>query len=216
MPAELPTPLYIFTEQGVQIKIVGAAKETRKPIIVYDKEMYRDRPTPVVGGAAIGDPATGNSVSIAGGVDPTTTTTSGTSITAKGASSVLQEDDYTHVPKRYIPKLDTLIEFWDGELVGEAMTISVTTTMSSGVITVPSAQLLTPGQGISGVGIPAGTVILSILSQANGLISSTTATMSQVATAAGTVAAILTGSNKVGEVLQSEFVSWGSEISTPI
>jgi hypothetical protein len=211
----LPNPLYAILETGVQVEIVGAAKQTRKPIIVYDGTTYRDTPSLVVGGAA-GALGASASASVSGGVNPTVSLDSVTgSAEAVGAASVSQEDAYTHIPQRFIPRLDTLSEFWDADTVGLAMTMSVTTASGSAVITVPDATLLTPGQGISGTGIPANTTILSILSQSAGVITTTTAVMSQQATATGTVSATLTGSNKVGEFMQSEFIAWGSGISTP-
>lgn len=208
----LVTPLYALLEGGTQVKIVGAFKQTRKPIIVWDKEMYRDTPTAVVGGIA-GVGGTDTLISVAGGVNPTASGDVTDYVSAD--TSVEQEDAFTHVPKRYVPKLDTLVEFWDADTVGLAMTLSVTTVSGSGEITVPDAQLLTPGQGITGTGIPAGTVILSILSQSNGVIDTTVAVMSQQATATGTAAATLTGSNKVGEFMQSEFLDWGGENTIP-
>lgn len=213
----LPNPLFVLLEGGTQVKIENAVRRTRKPIIVYDKETFRDTPTAVVGGAAVADVVNNpQGVSIAGGVDPTAEDPESNGFfRLLGASSVLEEDAYLHVPKRYIPKLDTLVEFWDAETVGLAMTMSVTTVSGSAVITVPDAQLLTPGQGITGTGIPANTIILSILSQTNGVITTTTAVMSQQATASATVAATLTGSNQVGEFMQSEFLDYGSENSIP-
>lgn len=211
----LPSPLYAILETGVQVKIEGAAKQTRKPIIVYDGTTYRDTPSLVVGGAgaAFGADA---AVSVSGGTSQTVTTVGATSIEIVAPSSVELEDAYTHIPQRFIPRLETLSEFWDDDTVGLAMTMTVTTVSGSAVITVPDATLLTPGQGITGTGIPAGTIILNILSQAAGVITTTTAVMSQQATASGSVAAVLTGSNKVGEFMQSEFVAWGSSISTPV
>lgn len=219
----LPTILYALLENGNQIKIENAVVETRKPLVIYDTEMYRDKPSLVVGGAGlVGATADPFEMTIAGGATQTVTKhpTEGDGVGGYvdivAPSSVVQEDDYTHIPKRYIPKMDTICEFWDAATVGLAMTMSVTTASGSAVITVPDATLLTPGQGISGTGIPAGTTILSILSQSAGVITYTTATMSQQATATGTVAATLTGSNKVGEFKYSEFLGYGSEISTPM
>lgn len=216
-----PAILYALLENGNQIQIKNAVVQTQKPLIIYDTETYRDTPSLVTGGAA-GTIATSGQlpvVQIAGGVNPTVSQTSPSAsiyfVEATGASSVSEEDAYKHVPKRFVPKLDTICEFWDDTLVGLAMTISVTTTLNSATITVPDATLLTPGQGITGTGIPAGTIILNILSQSNGVITTTTAVMSQQATAAGTVAGTLTGSNLVGRFKYSEFLGWGSQISTP-
>lgn len=217
----LPAILYVAIETGLMIKVVGAFRETRKPIIVFDKEMYRDSPPVVTGGAfgAANDASDSSYLSgaIAGGMNPTVTFgVTPATITAVGNASTEEDDSVTHVPKRYIPKLDTLVEFWDADTVGTAGTISVTTTLNSGIITVPDASQLTPGQGIASANFPAGTVVLSIFTQADGVIDATKAVVSQAATIASTVAATLTGSNKVAEVMQSEVLGWGSEISVPL
>lgn len=213
-----PTTLYAYLEGGIQVKITGAVRETRKPVITWDKEKYRDTPSLVVGGAAGTDSNAApevTSAQISGGVNPTVTFDGSGTIEVTGASSVLQEDAYTHIPKRNVPKLDELVEYWDSETVGDAMTLSVTTVSGSAVITVPDAQLLTPGQAIAGTGIPLGTVILDILSESAGVITKTTAVMSQQATGTATVSATLTGGNRVGKYKESEFLGWGEEISTP-
>jgi len=86
----------------------------------------------------------------------------------------------------------------------------------SAEITVPDASLLTPGQAISGTNIPTNTVILSIFIITNGDYPDTTkAMMSRKATNSGTSEATLTGSNKVGEIMQSEFTNWGKTNSMP-
>ncbi len=211
-----PSPLFLLLEGGNQLKIVDAVAETRKPIVINDKSVYRDSPTPVIGGAAAVN--ADGSISVQGGVTQTVTDPAGTvPLNIVTTTSVIQEDAFTHIPMRQVSKLDTLIEFWDDTTVGVAMVMSVTTVSGSGVITVPNAELLTPGQGITGTGIPAGTVITSILAYDNttGLITKTTATMSQQATGTATVAGTLTGSNKVGECLESEFICFGTELSYP-
>lgn len=217
----LPDPLFVFLEGGSQTKIVGALRVTRKPIVVYDKEMYRDSPPVVTGGAyaASNDITDSQTISgsIAGGIDPTITLgVTPSTLQIVGSASTEQDDSYTHIPKRYVPKLDTLIQFWDALTPGQAMTISVTTVSGNATVTVSDATLLTPGQGITGAGIPAGTTILNFITQAAGVISTTAVVLSQQAIATATVEATLTGGNLLGEVMQSEFISWGSENSYPI
>jgi hypothetical protein len=66
---------------------------------------YRDKPPIVVGGASISGEGVSRAVaaSVAGGVDPDVAITSVTNtVSAKGASSVLQDDDFTHVDLRFI------------------------------------------------------------------------------------------------------------------
>ncbi len=115
-----------------------------------------------------------------------------------------------------------MVEFWDSETeVGLAHQQTVTTVTGSAIITVPNAELLTPGQSISGPDttiIPANTIILKILTiLSDGTIPVlTSAVMSKEAIGAGgKVNATFGGSNKVGEFMQSEFVGWASEVSIP-
>lgn len=214
----MPTPLFAILDNGQQVKIENALRRTRKPIVVFDKEKYRDKPTPVVASAGAVDAAAISAVAGVAGIGfDVTEELAGDMILVAGQSSIVEEDDFTHVPKRNVPKLDTLVEFWDDEdLVGLEMKMSVTVAMDSAEITVPDATLLTPGQKISAATlIPADTIILSILSEADGVIDTTKAKISQAATGDGTVLATLEGSNLVGEFKESEFLAWGEEISTP-
>lgn len=61
---------------------------------------YRDKPPIIVGGAA-GLLGASGQIAIAGGTDPQVTLGAGT-ITIEGDSSVLQDDDFTHEPLRFI------------------------------------------------------------------------------------------------------------------
>jgi hypothetical protein len=197
------------------LEIVGAVRLTRRDIITYDQEMFRDIPPLVVGGAAIAQSGISIAAQIAGGVNPTAVEDTGNFI-VEGASSVLQSDDYLHIPKRYIPKLDTIYEFWDSEDVGLAMTMSITTTLNSAVITIPDGNMLVPGQEIVATGVPANTILLAVFSQTNGIITRTTAVMSQQATGAATVAGTLSGgANLLGEFRRSEFIGWGTNVTIP-
>lgn len=224
----LPSPLFAFLEGGAQVKIESAGRVTRKPVVIFEKSVYRDKPSLITGNAsvmALATPFTVSAQALESGLVPTIETSEDpllpdlTVAKVNGPSSVLEEDDYNHIPMRQVPKLDTLVEFWDSEtLVGLAMEMTVTTTNGSAIITVPNAELLTPGQAISdgGVLIPASTIILKILNVVNGEYPTLTyAVMSKKALGAGDADAVLTGSNKVGEYRESEFIGWGSEISMP-
>ena len=213
----MPT-LYAMLETGVQLKIEGAFTETRKEILVFDKQVYRDTPPQVGsgGGVQVNDA----SLNVNGGTTPTITTPGGfTGSTISSPSAVLQDDNFTHIPMRLVPKLDTLVEFWADGDVGLAMNIAATLVNGSATITVPNSRLLTPGQGISGNNIPSTTIILSILAFNNttGLINTTDVIMSNAATASGNTTAILTGGAiKVGEFMQSEFLGWAESVTTPM
>lgn len=221
-----PPILFALLEGGTQVKIVGAQLRTRRNIIVYDKEVFRDVPPPVAAAAIVGPLSGGlgpvDEASISGGVqvvDATTETGWSGGYMMKSDSSILQDDNYTHNKKRHVAKIDTLVEFWDDEDgggPGMAMEMEVTTVLGNATITVPDSHLLVPGQSIVAEGsIPAGTKILSTITENDGTITRTTAIMSKKATAAGSVVATLGGSNLVGEFMQSEFIDWGDENSLP-
>lgn len=218
---QLPELLVAVLEGGNTVKIENAKTETRKEIVVYDTEKYRDKPTPVVEVGKAAFDGAGVSGMIAefdniSGVDVTLEETTN-AVVFRGTSSIPQEDDYTHTPKRNVPKIDTLVEFWDDEdgKVGLEMEMDIETVDGEWEITVPNSRLLTPGQSIAGVGIPLGAIILEIITEQNGVITTNKAMMSKRATATGEVAATLTGANKVGEFLQSQFMGWGNDISMP-
>jgi hypothetical protein len=222
MARELPELIVAILEGGFTVKIEGAKTMTRKEIVVYDKEKYRDKPTPVVAvaKAAYNDTGFASTVEFenVSGVDPAISSElTDKALVFNGVSSIPQEDDYTHTPKRNVPKLDTLVEFWDDDegLVGLQMEMDVTTVDGSAEITVPDSRLLTPGQAISGTNIPLGAIILGIITEQNGVITTTKAMLSKKATASGEDAVTLTGANKVGEFMQSEFMAWGNYISMP-
>lgn len=222
----LPSPLFAFLEGGVQLKIVGAVRVTRKPIIVFDKEMFRDKPTPISAAASGSNDGSGASLmtnSVQSGVEASVVPGID-SLSVTSTSSVVQEDDYLHKAKRYIPKLDTLVEFWDSETeVGMAYEGKVTLDAAAGsaIIQVPNAELLTPGQSISdgGVAIPSNTIILKILEVVNdGTFPTLTYALMSKGSISGegtSVDVVFGGSNKVGEFMQSEFIGWGSEVSIP-
>lgn len=95
---------YYFRDTNGRIsQINGVTKITFATPLIADG-WYRDKPPIVVGGAAAS--ASGGVFTdielqavIAGGVQPTST---GGTVTATGASSVLQDDDYTHAELRFI------------------------------------------------------------------------------------------------------------------
>lgn len=220
-----PSTLYNLLESGLQGKVTSALRMTRKLIVIFEADTYRDSPPvlPGVAGALVVDTGADPNVAFqVSGCAPEPTVavaqvaaTTSYSVTAKGASSTLQDDAYTHVPKRFIPKLATLVEFWDSEVVGHALTMTVTTTSGSATITVPDSEILTPGQAVSGTGIPTGAKVLSTLTQSNGVITRTTAVLTHKCTGSADVEATFTGGNKVGEFLQKEHIGWCAELSTP-
>lgn len=218
-----PANLYGYQEDGSQVNILTALAVTRKRQL-WSENCYRDSFSAAFMGAAIPNPAqTADSVSGAQLVnelqtsDLYSTLVPATLTAIAGEKSVSLSDEISHAQWRVKQYVRWLRQWWDAATVGHAMTISVTTVSGSGIITVPDASLLTPLQGITGAGIPAGTIILDIMpiSASSGLPQTTSAVISQAATASATVAAVLTGSNLLGEVWEDEFISWGAGISFP-
>jgi hypothetical protein len=223
----LPTTLYFLKEDGSMTKIVNAVRWTRKPVFVAGGA-YRDTFNAAYLGAAHKSGLPPNAATVAtafvGGfpigadgadVDMKTSTISDSSITK---DTVVLPDEVAHYPWRTKRYVRWLWEFWDASTVGDAMTLTVTTTIGSATITVSDCALLTPGQAISATGIPTGAIIFNFLEPASGsmLVNDTTVKLSHQATASASVAATLTGSNRLGMVWEDEVVDWGSEISFPI
>lgn len=220
----LPNPLFIYKEDGSQTKIVDALRWTRKPVI-YSEAAYRDLFNAALMGGAIPNGANGATDSIAGAqlaIDGVTkaltylTQVPSSIVPSTGVSVVSLSDEIGHYPWRVKQYIRWVWEFWDDVTPGIEMTMSVTTVSGSPIITVPDNKLLTPGQGITGAGIPASTTILSIMPVTEGLPIFTTAVLSQQATASATVAATLSGSNLVGRAFEDEVIDWGAEISFPV
>jgi hypothetical protein len=213
-----PSILKSLGESGFQDIIEGALAVTRKPFIVMLGDDYRDDPVPLINAAGYDATSGAGTVAEGGGVGVYTGW--GKALDFAGTESTTPltyaSDLVLHIAPRVRVKLHTIIQWWDAVTVGHAMTMSVTTTSGSAQVTVPDARRLTPGQSITGTGIPAGTTIESIFSIVNGIVTTTVAILSQQATASGTVSATLTGANLLGEQLQGEFLQWGSDNTTPI
>jgi hypothetical protein len=218
-----PSTLKSLGESGFQNIIEGALAVTRKPIIVGLGEDYRDDPVQLLNAAGYHTDLGGSTIGsgeVQYGAGVGVYTGFGEALDPSGTVSstplTYAADPVLHIAPRVRVKLHTLIQWWDAATPGHAMTMSVTTTSGSATVTVPSARRLTPGQGITGTGIPAGTTIESIFSIVNGIVTETVAVLSQQATATGTAAATLTGANLLGEQLQAEWLQWGSDNTTPI
>lgn len=215
-----PANLYGYQEDGSQVNILTALAVTRKRQL-WSENCYRDSFSAAFMGAAIPNgSSTTSGAELTDGVNPSnfyTTLVPATLPAGAGTQTHSLSDEISHAQWRVKQYVRWLRQWWDAATVGHAMTISVTTVSGSGIITVPDASLLTPLQGITGAGIPAGTIILDIMpiSASSGLPQTTSAVISQAATASATVAAVLTGSNLLGEVWEDEFISWGAGISFP-
>lgn len=220
----LTSPLFVEKENGSLTKIEFAKGFSRKRVC-YSENTYRD----IFGAAAMGrvipNAADAAADSISGAQLATdalaaithTTKVSGTLSAAASSVDVSLSDDVSHYPNRIKEYIRWKLEFWDATTVGIAIaSLSVTTTSGSAIIVVADSSLLTPGQAISGTGIPAGTTISEILPIADGIHSKTSVVLSSQATASGTVIATLTGSNCLGSFYEDEVIGWGGEVSFPL
>lgn len=96
----MPFTYYVTMKNGKTFQVNNVESITiATPLI--SNGTYRDSPPVVVGGAA-GALGADASASVAGGVSPTVTLSAGISAQAVGASSVAQDDSYTHVVPRFL------------------------------------------------------------------------------------------------------------------
>lgn len=225
----LPEVIYALLVGDKRFKITGYKYQSKKPVVIYDTETYRDDPVQLlnaqgyepVSGVNVGAATRGSGAVTDGGgigmyagwalaIDSTATQTP--------IPEVYAADPILHIPPRQKAKLRTLVEWWDDVTPGVAMTLTITTVSGSAIITVSDAQLLTPGQGITATGVPTGAKILSILPLAPSGASAgsptlTTAVLSHQATASASVEATLTGSNKLAEAWDDEYIGFSEEVT---
>lgn len=208
----LPTTLYVPVDD-FKHKFSAAANVSRKPVRCFDRDVRRD----TIDAAYLGNAhntlgTTGSTVSLAGGAEAVVQNS-----TAFADASFQEGDEYNHIWPRQTEKLRTMVQFWSGA-IGHAMTLTVDTTSGSATIIVPDNELLTPGQLISGTGIPTGARILSVLvpeaaSATNHNFSRTKVILSHQCTATASVEATLTGSDLLGWVWDDEHKGWSQEPS---
>jgi hypothetical protein len=105
-------------------------------------------------------------------------------------------------------KIRTRVEFWDSADVGIATTIQATLTSGSATIVVPNNRLLTPGQKISGTGVPVGATVLSL-----SFTDFTSVIISAKATANGDNTMTLAGSNYLGGYWDDEELAGASSVA---
>lgn len=218
-----PTKCWILAEVGNQIEIAGALAWTRKRVL-YSESAYRDSFNAAFMGGAIPNTSNVTGGKLSGALLAENAAASTTYLTQVPASiaapaanvQVLSlSDEIGHYPWRIKVYVRYLIQFWDATTVGQAMTISATTVSGNPTITVPDSELLTPGQAITGTGIPTGTIVLRTIAITEGLPVTTAAILSQNATASATVAATLTGANCLASYFEDEIIGWGGPISFP-
>ncbi len=157
---------WIRDKKGFKTQVTNVKSITYVDVTMFDLGNYRDDPqglinTPVTG-AAVTNPAT-HALS--------ETYIGSSTLVAAGVSDVV-----SHTAPRNESKKWTQIRFWSGK----AGTASCTTATSTTLI-VPSSYYLVAGQGVSGTGIVAGTLISSV-TDANHVVLSQAATDSATKT----------------------------------
>jgi hypothetical protein len=222
-----PPILYIYKLDGSQTKVTGALAFTRKRVVCYGTP-YRDSFNAAWMGAGYLPYLVPNAPTVAtakiGGfpigadgadVDVKTSTISDSSLSK---DTVSLPDEVSHYPWRSKQYLRYLWQFWDAATVGEAISLTVTTVSGSANVTVADSQLLTPGQEISGAGIPVGARISDFLTLTSGSmqINQTQVQLTMQCTASATVTATLTGANLLATAFEDECSDWGEAISYPV
>lgn len=225
----LPTTIYVEKENGSQTLISNAVQWTRKRVL-WSEGAYRDSfGASFMGGAIpnandIAGPSLAGALIGQGGVSgsgPATTTyltevPATISSPAQDVQVISLSDEIGHYPWRVKEYIRWQLQFWDAATVGLAIpSLSVATTSGSATLTTSDTTLLTPGQAISGTGIPTGAIVLAHLDISDGLPNRTQIIISSQATASATVIATLTGSNCLGSFFEDEIIGWGSAISFP-
>lgn len=207
----LPNPLQILLQDQVTLTIKDAAVWSRKNVLHYDDSTYRNtmanhqltvKPSNI---ASITVWSTDTANLQVPGTPGAATLVNSESTTNN--SRVFIDDVAAGIPPHFWQKVRTRIEFWSGD-IGREMTMTVTLVSGNATITVSDNSQLTPGQAISGTGIPAGATIQSIP-----LDSTTAVILSHKATATGDEAATLAGSDYCGGYWEDEELGSAEEIA---
>lgn len=213
-----PTTLYLYKADGSQTKHSNGAAVTRKRVL-FSRDAYRDIFNAAqIGGSLVSSDNVGGISAPKVGDGALTTGLYSTLVpsTITNVESFSLSDEVSHYAWRVKEYVRWLVEVWDSAVVGHAMTMTVDTTSGSATITVPDGTLLTPGQAISGTGIPTGAKVLEILPITDGIPSRTSVKLTHKCTASAAVEATLTGSNRIGWCFEDELMDAGSEISFPV
>jgi len=236
-----PTPMYVELKNGSYLTIAGALLQTKDTVINYEQNNYRDQP-PVLPAVSSASGAAAAATSTAAVATPgivgsglANTVTSVSAVDGSGnveaynkvesTSSVLQDDNYTHMAPRPQMFLRDRFRWWDKANPGAATTITGTTVNASPLVSVGSIEGLFVGQAVSGTGIPANAVIQElkyVLVAPTASIQPTltpTIVLSSAATAGGavtlTIAAGADGApNLLGECWCDRYIGWSSGIPT--
>ncbi len=207
----LPNPLQIALQDQIILTISNAAVWSRKNVVHYDDSTYRNtmanhqltlKPSNI---ASITEWDTDTATLQVPGTPGATTVVNSNTTTMN--SRIILDDVAAAIEPRIWKKVRTKIEFWSGA-IGRQMTMTVTLASGNATITVPDNSQLTPGQTITGTGIPTGATILCIP-----LDSTTTVILSHKATATGDEAATLGGSDYCGGYFEDEGLGDAEEIA---
>lgn len=208
-----PSPLKILLKDQAILEIEGAANYSRKVVDHFDASTYRNTflnnqitlNPPALNGNTSGDETNTATLAVPGTLSGSIVNSHVTTndVYVK-ASRVIGDDVACAIEPRPWKKPRTRVDFWDG-VIGFAMTaLSVTLVNGNATATVPDNSRLFPGQAISGTNIPTNTIILSVPHDTR-----TSIILSNKATGAGDVTAVLTGSNYLGGYFEDEVVGDG-------
>lgn len=211
----LPTTFKVLTEDQSIFEYTNAVAVTWKPTELYDSSTYRNlfpnqqvvlNPKTLLAASSTDET---NTVTLQspGTVAGTLVNTDLSTVVDNNSKTIVDDSVAAIEPHPWL-KIRTLVEFWDSTSVGEAMTLTASLTSGNATIVVPNNRLLTPGQAISGTGIPVGAKIMKIP-----VDSPTTAILTHKATATADAEATLTGSNRVGYYYADEGLGGAEGVS---
>ncbi len=215
----LPSPFQVCLEDQVVADILGAVGISRKNIVTYDGSTYRNTLTNhqislvppglnPLSGTGGGQTNTGT-MQVPGTVTGTIVNSIDAGVTAiLRASRIIADDVASAIEPHFWAKVRTRVEFWDSADVGIATTIQATLTSGSATLVVPNNRILTPGQKISGTGIPLLSTVLSL-----SITDFTSIIISAKATASGDNTMTLAGSNYLGGYWDDEELAGASSVA---
>ncbi len=199
----LPNPIEILLQDQVKLIIKDAGAISRKQVDYYDGSTYRNtfanhQITVVPSSKSLDTTYTTDTANLQVPGSPGAATLVDNFETTL-VSRVYLDDVASAVEPHIWKKIRTRVEFWSGAIGNALPTLSVATVSGNATLTVSDNSLLTPGQAISGTGIQAGSVIMSVP-----YTTRTSVILSLQASATATVVATVTGSNYLGGYWEDE------------
>lgn len=174
---------WIRDKKGFKTQITGVKSITYVDVTMYDLSNFRDDPVGLITPGLTGVAAS----------QTTPLTLQQTYIGGVGANTLGVADPVAHVPPRNEAKKWTQIRFWTAKTQ-----TAICATATSTTLTVPSSYYMAAGQGVSGTGIVAGTIITATPT-------ANTVTLSQAATTTATPSLSFDDGELIHFIWASEF-----------